>query len=226
MLPARRLWRRRLQSCRLINLEQMILAQERTEEDVPGSLIPALYMDYMRTGRAGEMSRIFYHNREDIVSMVALAHRLFHVYATPEAAEQERHVYGEEWLSLGVCEERRGETAQAERAYHRAAETLLDDNSRAEAYARLGALLKRQERWEEAAAIWQQWLSSVPGPDATPFVELAKYCEWQTGDLEQAEMWTAWALHNLQEAPVHMRRPGQRAELQHRLERIQRKRQA
>ena len=40
LMPARRLWRRRLQSCRLINLEQMILGMRRTEDDVPGALIP------------------------------------------------------------------------------------------------------------------------------------------------------------------------------------------
>jgi hypothetical protein len=64
----------------------------------------------------------------------------------------------------------------------------------------------------------------VPGNDATPYIELAKYCEWQLADLEQAEMWTGWALHNLRKIPVHQQQPGQLAALEHRLERLQRKR--
>ena len=56
-------------------------------KDVPGSLIPYLYLDYVRTGNAGEMSRVFYHNREDIVSMVSLAQRLIQADTAPAEAE-------------------------------------------------------------------------------------------------------------------------------------------
>ncbi len=224
LLPARRLWRRRLQSCRLINLEQIILGLARTEDDVPGSLIPQLYVDYVRTQQAGEMQRVFYHNREDIVSMVALAQRLVEAYAAP--LDDSCDLYAEDLLSLAACHLRSGDAVYAERAFARAAATAEHDGTRAEIYAQWAGLLKRQERWEEAAELWQLWLSSVPGADATPFVELAKYCEWQTGDLEQAEMWSAWALHTVEAAPVYQRVPGQLADLQHRLARIRRKRAA
>ena len=99
-----------------------------------------------------------------------------------------------------------------------------DDHRRADVFAQLGDLLKRQERWHEAADVWELWLTSVPGDDPTPYVELAKYCEWQLQDLEQAEMWAAWALHNLRTAPTYQRLPGQVADLEHRLARIRRKR--
>lgn len=221
--PARRLWRRRLQSCRLINLEQMILGLSRSEDDVPGALIPYLYHDFVRTGNAGEMRRVFYHNCEDIVSMVSLAHRLIQAYTAPKADQAEFSVEGEDWLALGVCYERRGESARADWAYRRAIDVVTDAPMRADAFGRLGELLKRQARWDEAAAIWELWLSSVPGVDPTPYVELAKYCEWQLHDLARAEMWTAWALHNLKAAPVYQRLPGQLADLEHRLVRIRRK---
>ncbi len=222
LLPARRLWRKRLQSCRLINLEQMILGLTRSEDDVPGALIPQLYVDYVRTQQAGEMQRVFYHNREDIVSMVALAQRLVEAYAAP--LDDTCDLHAEDLLSLAACHLRSGDVLYAERAYARAAATAEHDGTRAEIYAQWASLLKRQERWDEAAEVWQLWLSSVPGADATPFVELAKYCEWRTGDLEQAEMWAAWALHTLEAAPPYLRVPGQLADLQHRLARIRRKR--
>ncbi len=219
LYPARRLWRRRLQSCRLINLEQMILGLTRSEDDVPGSLIPQLYNEYLRTHQAGAINRIFYHNREDIVSMVALAHRLVLAYGN----EQSHDVEGEDWLALAVCYERQGDLARAEQAYQLATDAIADDAWRADAFARLGDLLKRQERWSEAAAVWELWLTSLPGHDMTPFCELSKYCEWQLRDLGQAEMWAAWALHDLRQAAPYQRLPGQIADLEHRLARIRRK---
>ena len=226
LLPARRLWRRRLQSCRLINLEQRILGVQRTQDDVAGALIPYLYLDYVRTGNAGEMSRVFYHNREDIVSMVSLAQRLIQAYTAPEEAETTFEVQGEDWLALGSGYARRGDLPRAEWAYRHALEVIGDDAHRAQAFALLGDLLKRQARWEEACAVWELWLTSVPGVDPTPYIELAKCCEWQVQDLERAEMWAGWALHNLQAAPTYQRLPGQVADLEHRLARIRRKRGA
>jgi uncharacterized protein len=224
LMPARRLWRRRLQSCRLINLEQMILGIRRTQDDVAGALIPYLYLDYVRTGNAGEMSRVFYHNREDIVSMVSLAQRLIQAYTAPEEAETTLDVQGEDWLSLGAGYTRCGDLTRAEWAYRHALEVIADDAHRAQTFAQLGDLLKRQARWQEAAEVWELWLTSVPGVDPTPYVELAKCCEWQWQDFERAEMWVGWALHNLRTAPAYQRLPGQVADLEHRLARIQRKR--
>ena len=52
LYPARRLYRRRLPSCRLVSLEEALLGLER-EDDIPGCAIPALYFDYVRRGEAG-----------------------------------------------------------------------------------------------------------------------------------------------------------------------------
>lgn len=224
LLPARRLWRRRLQSCRLINLEQQILGLTRTEDDVPGALIPALYIDYLRTQQAGEMRRVFYHNREDILSMAALGERLARAFAT--SFEQIDALYAEELLSLAACHVQSGELALAERALACAADMAEADRLRADIFARWSTLLKQQERYVEAAELWQRWLTSIGGADATPFIELAKYHEWRTRDLEQAEMWAAWGVHTVESAPVHQRLPGQLADLKHRLARIRRKRKS
>lgn len=239
--PARRLWRRRLQSCRLINLEANVLGNRRTSEDVPGHLIPTIYTEYARSEDARQMPGIFYHNHEDIVSMVGIAERLYdafgeHRFGQSTASTAERHedaaaadLHGLDWLSLGHCYERKGNLERAEHAFQRAldapVQTPLDGEGRAEAFKRLGQLQKRQARWEEAAETWQRWLSSVPGSDPTPYIELAKYCEWQTKDVEQAAMWTGWALHNLRTAPNARSLQRQITELEHRLARLERKRQ-
>ncbi len=222
--PARRLWRRRLQSCRLINLEQKILGLERSEEDVPGQLIPLLYTQYLQSGDARAMSRVFYHNGEDIVSMVALAERLSRILGELPEDLPGAGLHGLEWLALGRAYENLSRPDQAEPAYRRALDILRNPADRADAFARLGALQKRQGRWQEATETWQLWLTSVSGLDPTPYIELAKYCEWQLNDLEQAEMWTAWALHNLRAGPALAQWAEPMRELEHRLQRLQRKR--
>lgn len=260
LLPARRLWRRRLGSCRLINLEEKILGRSRSATDVPGHLIPMLFAEYMRSGEAGAMPGIFYHNCEDIVSMVGLAERLCRAYAAdpsgrvnsveqaqdPGVKDSKRtgdsqsstgvteqniaeELHGLEWLALGESHERTGEVTQAEVAFRRSITLLAVDESgefvlyRAEAFRRLGLLQKRQDRWAEAVETWQLWLSSVSDIDPTPYIELAKYFEWRDVDLDQAEMWASWALHNLQRADRRSTLRRQIPEIEHRLARIKRK---
>jgi uncharacterized protein YprB with RNaseH-like and TPR domain len=220
LMPARRLWRRRLQSCRLINLEQHILGLARSGDDVPGHMIPQIYVDYMRTGNAADINRVFYHNHEDIVTMVSLAEALTRVLGGHPDDLADEPLDGDDWAALGIAHERRGELAQAEHAYTHALASLTEPASRADVYRRLGALQKRAQRWDDAVATWQQWLSSVPDGDPTPYVELAKYCEWQAKDYDQAAMWAGWALHTVQSLPPHRRAPSQVAELEHRLQRV------
>ncbi|NJN82342.1 MAG: hypothetical protein HC802_08765 [Caldilineaceae bacterium] len=222
--PARQLWRRRLQSCRLINLEQHILGLLRSEDDVPGHMIPLLYTQYVQSGNAGPMANVFYHNQEDIVSMVGIAERLAAVFEPPPDQLEPAELDGLEWLALARCYDNVEEWALAEPAYRRALERVRRPDDQREIFDRLAQLLRRQERWEAAAEVWQEWLSTVPGADPLPYVELAKYYEWQVKDLEQAEMWAGWALHNLAAAPRFSARASQIAELEHRLARLQRKR--
>jgi uncharacterized protein YprB with RNaseH-like and TPR domain len=227
LMPARKIWRRRLQSCRLINLEQMILGLHRSEDDVPGALIPELYLNYVHTGRAEAMRRVFYHNHEDIVTMVALADHLGRALgdvATAASTLPNAAVTGMDWAGLGRAYERAGEHSQAITAYHRALESVRSANDRSEILRALGEIYKRQGQWALASEIWQNWITSVAGSDPTPYVELAKYCEWELRDLEQAEMWTAWALHNLQKAHPTARRPADQRDLERRLLRLQQKR--
>ena len=221
--PARRLWKRRLSSCSLGNLEAEILGLGRSEDDVPGSLIPWLYTQFLQTGNAADMRRVFYHNREDIVSMVSLAELLCRHFADPLPSAQAGELHPLDLASVGRVHAELGWLESAEAAFAHALNELDDRDALPDVFDGLGWLLKRQARWDEAAALWQRWLSTVPGPDPRPYVELAKYCEWQGNDLEQAQMWTAWALHNQQSAPVRQRSPQAISELQHRLARIQRK---
>lgn len=68
---ARRLYRLAFDSCRLVELESQILGVERVD-DVPGSMIPYLYFEFLRTRAAHRMVGIFEHNSYDILTLACL----------------------------------------------------------------------------------------------------------------------------------------------------------
>jgi uncharacterized protein YprB with RNaseH-like and TPR domain len=71
LFGARRLWKLRLESCRLVDLENRILGVER-QGDLPGEMIPYVYFDYLRSKKAFEVVPIFHHNAIDILSLACL----------------------------------------------------------------------------------------------------------------------------------------------------------
>ncbi|MDW8328336.1 MAG: ribonuclease H-like domain-containing protein, partial [Anaerolineales bacterium] len=178
LLPlARWLYRGRLDSCALSSLERHVLGVLRTANDVPGELIPLMYVNYLRTGRTHEMRRVLYHNAMDILSMVTLAAHLLEVFAA-EADSRVQTTDGgpqmpvdgrwtavggprspEDWLRLALWHDRGNRPAEAEAAYRRALTAKLSPEDRRTALLHLAALLKRLNRRAEAAPLWEQLAS-------------------------------------------------------------------
>lgn len=186
--PARRLWRRRLPSCALGALETDVLGINRTHEDVPGSLIPSLYRQYLETRNARDMVRVLYHNEIDLLSMVSLGVTLARAFEQPTA--DGLHI--EDRLSLARWYASRGMGPEAERAYRLAAEEAPDAETRYDALRGLGYLLKRADRRDEALPCWEV-LTDLK-MDILGHVELAKHYEWQVKDLACALDWTEQAI--------------------------------
>lgn len=69
---SRHFYKGRLSSCSLSSIERNVLGLRRSGEDVPGSEIPWMYTQFLRTQDAGPLRGIFYHNTLDIVSLAAL----------------------------------------------------------------------------------------------------------------------------------------------------------
>jgi uncharacterized protein len=230
LLPAaRQRWRLRLPSCALGALEKDVLGFQRSQEDVPGWLIPSIYQEYARSlGQPrpeviDDMARVFYHNREDIVNMAPLAAMLCAPFELAGAGVPDFGLHPADWVSLGRCYEELDWQEVSETAYRRALEAALPAELRSLALRRLGWLLKRQQRRAEAVAIWHDWITSVPGPDVTPYEELAKHHEWHELDLAAARKWTLWGLHSAKQLPPGPAREETLSSLQHRLERLERK---
>ncbi|PID85691.1 MAG: hypothetical protein CSB13_06775 [Chloroflexi bacterium] len=214
--PARRLWRQRLGSCALGNLEETLLGLRRTQEDVPGFLIPGLYRAYLRHGDARELTRVFYHNQIDMVSMVTLASRVIRQFAHADPHDHPIDLY-----SLGKWQAALGKLETAEQTLKQAVQGDLPLETYHKVLGELAGLLKRQDRHIEAVPYWQQ-LAATSFDRVDAHVELAKFYEWREPDLAAAITWTEQALALSQSwtpARAHIVQP----ELEHRLARLQRK---
>jgi uncharacterized protein YprB with RNaseH-like and TPR domain len=219
--PSRRLWRRDLPDCRLGTLESQVLGISRSDEDVPGSEIPALYLDYLRTGETDQMKRVVYHNAIDILSLVGLATEVLRRFDAPVTSE----LSPSEALAVGRWHERAGRARRAEAAFREAASPDADDDLRREALRRWGTHLKRQSRYSEATDVWKSWHSLAP-EDPIPCIELAKQAEWRDHDLEAARRWAEAALICLSHWPDDWRRERVWKAVEHRLARLARKQAA
>jgi uncharacterized protein YprB with RNaseH-like and TPR domain len=220
LLPtSRAFWKHRLASCALSSLEAHVLGVERTQEDVPGWLIPGLYFDYVRGGDAHEMPRIFYHNAQDILSLVTLAARQCALLTSPLPPVDD--VPGEDLYGLGRFLYDLGEVERAEAALAQAASTSRVPGVREAAMRDLAFLLKRQQRRPEALAWWQALVETAGAAYACE--ELAKHYEWHDADLPQALAWTERALALVAAWPPGTGRTQALADLEHRRERLRAK---
>lgn len=93
---ARRLWKLRFESCRLVELENQILGVER-EGDVPGELIPYLYFDYLRKGEISRLVPVFHHNAIDILTLACLSAIVPYAFRDPKEA---RLAHGAEMIGI------------------------------------------------------------------------------------------------------------------------------
>jgi uncharacterized protein len=173
--PARRLWKLRLESCRLQSLEAGLLGLTRMG-DIPGEQIPAIYFDYVRRRDARALKRIFDHNRQDIVSLAALA-ILACQWVEEGRAEDPRDV-----VSLARVLERAQLYDRSEVEYRRVLERT-EGPLRRQALLRLAFRAKRAGDFEVAVGLWQE---AAEEGAAEACRELAVHHEHRTRDLPAA----------------------------------------
>ena len=219
LYPSRRLWRRDLRDCSLASLERNVLSVQRSEEDVPGAMIPGLYLEYLRTGVVHGMRRVIYHNAVDILSLATLMAEVVERASGPAVS-----LSAGEALGLARWHHASGRLEAANEAYLAALESE-DPALRLEALRHFTTLLKRAGLREEARGGWEQWHDLAPD-DPRPCVELAMYYEWHARDYDAARLWAERALNCLSHWPQDWRREQAWGEITHRLERLARKQAA
>ena len=173
--PARRLWKARLESCRLQSLEAELMGLRR-HGDIPGEEIPQVYFDWVRRRDARLLARVFEHNRQDIVSLAALA-VLACQWVEESRAEDPRDIF-----SLGRVLERGRRYERSEAEYRRALSAGSAD-VRGRALLRLGWRAKRAGDHAHAA---ERWAQAGEAGEVEGWRELAMHHEHRSRDLAQA----------------------------------------
>jgi uncharacterized protein YprB with RNaseH-like and TPR domain len=173
LFGARRLWKLRMESCKLTHLETQVLGIER-EGDVPGSLIPYIYFEFVRTGRAAKLVPVFHHNVLDIVSLACLTAIVPEAHRAPEKMSL-RH--GADHLGLARWLQQAGRQDEALKLFQRAIDKGLPDHLLFKTMLELALLQKKQSNETAALQLFTE-LTESPNPcRARAYEELAKYYE-------------------------------------------------
>jgi tetratricopeptide (TPR) repeat protein len=214
--PSRRLWKLRLESCKLTVLEEAILGIAR-EGDVPGSEIPAIYFDYLRSGDARGLQPVFYHNALDVVSLAALTVELARTLGEGGAESLDSPL---DLFSLSRILGSAGSKEKSITTCRQALAVGLPQQIESLALKHLAAEFKRQRRHESAVEFWLELSRREPPLAVEALEELAMHYEHRLRNLEQALEFTLAALVHL-DGPFPS--PPHRARFARRMDRIQRK---
>ena len=227
--PARRLWKLRLERCKLTDLEKDVLGIRR-EGDVDGSDIPGIYFDYLRTGNARGLQPIFYHNALDIVTLAALAAELARIIGEAGSATG---IASLDLFSLSRILERAGSLERSVRTCQQALAAGLPESAESRALWHLAAQHKRRRQPERAAEIWIELTRRELDVAIAAFEQLAIYYEHRRRDAATALVFTEAAIEKLQETgELRSSSRGDRRQIDadparerftHRLARLQRK---
>ena len=173
LFGARRLWKIRLESCRLVHLENQILGVER-EGDLPGELIPYYYFEFVRSQQALKLVPILHHNIVDIVSLACLTAIVPEAFRSP-ATVPVRH--GADLLGLARWLLQAERAVEALAMLRRAIAMGLPDALLFRTMLETGMLEKKLGNEQAAVALFTD-LAACPNPcRLRGFEELAKFYE-------------------------------------------------
>jgi len=163
--PARQLWRLRLGSVRLKDLERHVLGRNgcaldwSRHDDIDSSLIPQMYFDYLRGGPAAPIAGIFRHNQMDLRGLAALAGKILALVGGGMGIATATHTKIAdsdpiEVLGLSRLLRKRGESTRARELYETALRGGLPGSVERLAQRELAQLAKRQFDYPRAVSLW------------------------------------------------------------------------
>lgn len=215
---SRRLWRDRLPSRTLANIEVQILHASRTDDEIPGWMIPQMYFDYLRDGDARPLKRVFYHNAMDVVSLAALLNHTSSLLENPLAQSTNEYI---DLAAVARLLEDLGHIEKAVEIYEVCLAAELPEEIHNDTLYRLSLLHKHNNNYPAAIPLWEQAASRRK---IYAYEELAKYFEHHAIDLEMAMKWTQEALEFIDSADLpSTEKRHWKSEFQHRFRRLLRK---
>jgi tetratricopeptide (TPR) repeat protein len=192
--PARNLWRLRLGSVRLSELERHVLGWDRGEDVLSGQ-IPQIYFDYLRGGPPERLVPVLNHNQMDLRGLAALSSRILSLLSDAENSGQD----GLELFGVSRICEKRGEHSRARTLYEKSIASVLPTETDRTARRSLARLAKREGDFDLACELWKDALgNSRHGYEA--YEQLAIYYEHKAGDAGQARQIVRQAIDELRRA--------------------------
>ena len=210
--PARALWRLRLGSVRLVELERYVLDAPRLgwhrEDDLASALIPQFYFDYLRGGAAQPLAGVVKHNQMDLRGLAALFGKINSLLSSRDEALNETDSL--DLFGLSKFLDRRGENALAHSACVKALDSGLPAEFRPRATRDLATMARRRGDKETAAALWLE-LVADPRDGITACQQLAIHYERISRDFHRAFEYANLALAKVRCWSANSRDPGLRA---------------
>src|SRR5882757_1671105 len=204
--PARALWKLRLGSVRLVELERHVLDAPRLgwhrENDISSALIPQFYFDYLRGGPAEPLAGVVRHNQMDLRGLAALFGKINEMLSESSSA-----VNGVESLDLfGLSRflQRRGEDDRAHSACSQALAIGLPAEFRPKAHREFAQMAKRRGEHAQAAEILLEIVAD-PHDGLHACEQLAIYYERHAKDLVKAVQFSELAIATLRRQRANSR---------------------
>jgi len=200
MHPARALWKLRLGSVRLVDLERYVLDPVRLgwhrDDDIASTLIPRQYFDFLRGGPVEPLVAILRHNQMDLRGLAALFGK---IDALLRAGRGEQDIDGLDLFGLSRFLRRKGDSDRARSACEQALDLGLPLEFRGQARRDLAFLAKRRGEHETAARLWHEFVADErDGIHACE--QLAIYYERRIRDLAKALEFARLAVAKLKRA--------------------------
>ncbi|PYU50287.1 MAG: hypothetical protein DMG53_03225 [Acidobacteria bacterium] len=204
--PARALWKLRLGSVRLAELERHVLDAPRLgwhrENDVASALIPQFYFDYLRGGPAEPLAGVVRHNQMDLRGLAALFGKINTLLSEP--ADSANEIESLDLFGLSRFLQRRGDADRAHSACAQALAIGLPAEFRPKARRDLALMAKRRGEHERAAEIWLDMVADLhEGIHACE--QLAIYYERHAKDLAKAAQFAKLAVAALRRQRANSR---------------------
>ncbi len=196
--PARALWKLRLGSVRLVELERHVLDAPRLgwhrENDVSSAFIPQFYFDYLRGGPVEPLAGVVRHNQMDLRGLAALFGKINEMLSGPPGAANE--IESLDLFGLSRFLQRRGEDDRAHSACAQALEIGLPAEIRPKARRELALMAKHRGEHARAAEIWLEIIAD-PHDGIHACEQLAIYYERHAKDMSRAVEFAQLALTKL-----------------------------
>lgn len=192
---ARRLWKLRLDNCRLMKIEQEVLGVCR-EGDLAGEMIPYVYFEYLRSHEAERLVPIFHHNAIDILTLACLTAIVPAAFRETDAESLSRLGVrrGEDLAGIARWLRAAEEHEQALALFRRAVDAGLPDGLLFRTLWEIARLEKKLERQHAALPVFTELATCRNEYRLSALEELAKYYEHEQKNYAVALEFTNQAL--------------------------------